>query len=270
MPDLVVLVVVAIGALVLVAVASSLFGRVTIYEYQRGLRFRNGSFAGLLGPGRHWIYRPSTKITPVDIRESLFSVPGQEVVTSDGFSVKLSLVVGHKVVDPLVALTKVENFHQVVYSAAQIQLREVVSGMTIDDLLQRRNEIGPAILERTAESARAAGVELLSVDVKDLMFPGPLKKTFTQVVEARQQGLAALEKARGETAALRNLANAARLVDANPSLLQLRLLQQLEGSSGNTLVVGFPTNSTPLPVRSDATDKPAELPPSTTETSDQP
>jgi regulator of protease activity HflC (stomatin/prohibitin superfamily) len=92
-------------------------------------------------------------------------------------------------------------------------------------------------------------MELMSVDVKDLMFPGPLKKVFAQVIEARQQGLASLEKARGETAAMRSLANAARMVDDNPSLLQLRILQQLESTSGNTVVLGLPAGSGPLPIR---------------------
>lgn len=60
------------------------------------------------------------------------------------------------------------------------------------------------------------------------MFPGELKRIFAQVVQARQEGLAALEKARGETAPLRNLANAARTLAANPALLQLRTLQTME------------------------------------------
>ena len=80
------------------------------------------------------------------------------------------------------------------------------------------------------------------------MFPGDLKRTMAKVVQARKEGQAALEKARGETAAPRNLANAARLTEGNPPLMQLRLLQQLAGSSGNTVVLGFPAASTPLPV----------------------
>jgi len=91
------------------------------------------------------------------------------------------------------------------------------------------------------------------------MFPGELKRTFAQVVTARKDGLAALERARGETAALRNLANAAKLVDANPALLQLRLLQQIAESAGNTIVLGLPSSATPLPLR-DGGELP-ELPP---------
>ena len=74
--------------------------------------------------------------------------------------------------------------------------------------------------------------------MRDLTFPGELKKIFTQVVKARQEGLAALEKARGETAALRNLANAAQMVERNPALIQLRLLQVLASSRGTPLSSG--------------------------------
>ena len=56
------------------------------------------------------------------------------------------------------------------------------------------------------------------------------------MVKARQEGLAALEKARGESAALRNLANAARMLDNNPSLLQLRALLAVSEGAGNSVV----------------------------------
>jgi regulator of protease activity HflC (stomatin/prohibitin superfamily) len=75
------------------------------------------------------------------------------------------------------------------------------------------------------------------VNLKDIMFPGELKTIFAQVVKARKDGLAALERARGESAALRNLANAAKLLDDNPKLAQLRLYQLLESGAGNTVVI---------------------------------
>src|SRR5208283_2216203 len=82
-------------------------------------------------------------------------------------------------------------------------------------------------------------------DVKDIMFPGEMKKAFSQVVKAQKEGQAALERARGETAALRNLANAARIMEDNPNLLQLRALQSLTDSPGNSLVLGFPNGAIP-------------------------
>jgi regulator of protease activity HflC (stomatin/prohibitin superfamily) len=242
-----------LGALVVAAVGfvayRSWFHDVTVYESQRGLRYDKGRLVGILEPGRYRINRRTTMVQLVDIRESVTTIPGQEIVTSDGFSIKLSLSVRYRVVDPATAFTKVDSYLSAMYAEIQVALRETISAMTIDDVLQRRNEIADDVLARSKEPVLTLGVEVISAKVKDLMFPGPLKKTFAQVIEARQQGLAALERARGETAALRNLANAGRLVESNPSLLQLRLLQQLEASSGNTIVLGFPQSSTPIPVR---------------------
>ena len=84
--------------------------------------------------------------------------------------------------------------------------------------------------------------------LKDIMFLEKRKEIFTQVVSARKEGLAALEKARGETAALRSLANAAKMLEDNPHLMQPRFVQALGNSSGNTLILGMPSQSTPIPV----------------------
>jgi hypothetical protein len=76
-----------------------------------------------------------------------------------------------------------------------------------------------------------------------MMFPGELKKIFSQVAKARQEGLALLEKARGETAALRNLSNSANMIKNNPDLMQLRMLH----STGNTFVIGMSSADPKIP-----------------------
>jgi regulator of protease activity HflC (stomatin/prohibitin superfamily) len=250
MSDLTLLLWLALVGLVIVVVALAVrFDRTTVYDYQRGLRYTDGRFTGLVDPGAHWIYRPITFIRIVDMRTSVLAIAGQELVTSDGVTVKVSLAVQRRLVDPVVAINDVEDYYASTYSLIQVALRETVGAMTIDEVLQRRSDIGPEVLQRSQDAVRELGVELVAVDVKDLMLPAASKKLLGQVVDARQRGLAALEKARGETAALRSLANAARMVEANPSLLQLRLLQQLESTSGNTVLLGMPATGTPVPVR---------------------
>ena len=92
-------------------------------------------------------------------------------------------------------------------------------------LLENRAAIGSKLMKLTSTKATELGLKLTFAEVKDRMFPGEMKKVFAQVVEAQKEGQAALEKARGETAVLRNLANAARITDDNPNLLQRRALQ---------------------------------------------
>jgi len=119
--------------------------------------------------------------------------------------------------------------------------RDLVDAVDVtDELLENRSRFGEGLLQTATEPIAALGLRLLAADIKDIMFPGELKKIFAQVVQAKQEGLAALERARGETAALRNLANAARAVKDNPALLQLRMLQAIGGAPGSTLVVGLP------------------------------
>lgn len=126
--------------------------------------------------------------------------------------------------------------------------RRLIAAEPIDALLAKRPLLGGQLTEAVRGAALRFGVELIEADLKDLTLPGELKKLFTQVTKARQEGLAALERARGETAALRNLANAAKLVADNPALMQLRLLQVLGEQSGNTVVLGIGNGATLVPV----------------------
>jgi regulator of protease activity HflC (stomatin/prohibitin superfamily) len=106
--------------------------------------------------------------------------------------------------------------------------------------LESRSTIDAFLLERCAPEIKEFGIELNYATIRDITFPGELKKVFAQSVAARKEGLAALERARGETAALRNLANAAALIRDNPALLQLRAIQAVSEGSGATLVLGAP------------------------------
>lgn len=241
-------------ALALLAIAAVWFirltlERVTVFEYEQGLKYSGGRFAGVLGAGPHWIFRPTTVIHKVDVRPKFVSLAGQEVLSKDGVTLKLTIAARYEIADAGVAVNKIENYHEALYLTLQLALREIVGQAAIDEVLAQRDQFGERLKEMTAAEIGTYGLRLLSVNIKDVMFPGELKKMFAQVVQAQKEGQAALERARGETAALRNLANAAQLVDANPALMRLRLLQQLSSSSGHTIVLGFPDSSIPLGVQ---------------------
>lgn len=245
--SLIVLLVVA--AVLLLLAFRWLFARVTVYEFQRGLRYRKGKFDRVLEPGQYWVNRRSTTVTLIDTRPRFISVPGQEVLSSDSVSVRVSLAAEFAIDDPAKAVNSIEDYHDALYLTLQVALREIVGQAEIDELLEKRGDIGRRLLERGGPAVQAFGLNLLSVDIKDIMFPGPLKRVFAAVVEARKEGLASLERARGEQAALRNLANAARVMEGNPMLMHLRTLQEIGAASGNTIVLGLPGIATPIPLR---------------------
>jgi regulator of protease activity HflC (stomatin/prohibitin superfamily) len=212
------------------------FAKVIVFEYERGLKYVNGRCRGVIGPGASWIFRPNSSLVKVDIRPRVLTLPGQEVLSSDSVTVKVSLLAQFEVADPLIAVNKVQNYQESLYALLQVGLREIVGGALIDELLAKRNELSARLFEMSVPKAGELGLKLNSVDIKDIMFPGELKKVFAQVVQAQKEGLANLEKARGEAAALRHLANASKILEDNPTLMQLRALQ----STGNTVVFTLP------------------------------
>ena len=179
-------------------------------------------------------------MTTVDVREEIVAISGQEVLTSDNVSVKTSLALRFRIEDPALAVNRMVRFRDALYLTAQIAARNIIGSLEVEELLGKRTEIGKRLLDDCRPAAKEMGIELIAADIKDVMFPGELKNIFAQVVNARKEGQAALERARGESAALRNLSNAARLLDENPNLRHLRLFQVLEKNSGNTIVYVSP------------------------------
>ncbi|MEM9976063.1 MAG: slipin family protein [Cyanobacteria bacterium P01_D01_bin.2] len=217
--------------------------RITVFEYERGLKYIKGRFKQVLGPGQYWLWAlGSTTIRKVDMRSQYLSVPGQAMLTADGVGIKVSLMAVYTISDPVLAINQVSDYRQGLYMTVQNSLRQVISTVTMDNLLGN-SQINQQLLEASTRGAALLGLQLTDLSIKDLMLPGELKKLYAQIVQARQEGLAQLERARGETAALRSLANAARLTNKNPALLQLRLLQAIEQSTGNTFNLDLSTDA---------------------------
>ncbi|MBT9316077.1 slipin family protein [Leptothoe spongobia] len=208
--------------------------RLTVFEYERGLKYVKGRFKQVVGPGQYWLWAfGQTTIRKIDMRPQYLSVPGQAVLTADGVGLKVSLTAVYNISDPAMAINQVSDYRQGLYMTVQTSLRQVISTVAMDDLLGNTG-LNQRLLEASMDGVAALGLQLTSVSIKDLMLPGELRKLYAQIVQARQEGLAQLERARGETAALRSLANAARLTTKNPALMTLRVLQAIEQSTGNT------------------------------------
>ncbi|HVU26319.1 MAG TPA: slipin family protein [Verrucomicrobiae bacterium] len=213
-----------------------------------GLVYHHGLFIRRNNAGRHVVWGRGWTMNLIDLRRASFAVAGQDVLTADSVGLKFSLLVTYQMAEPVKAAHETQNWLSELYNMTQLALRAVVNGIAVEVLLNQKMEIGAQLLARVKADAEKIGVSVLAVEVKDVMFPPDLKRAFSEVLKAKQEGQAALERARGETAALRNLANAARVLEGNPALMNLRLMQSLSTAqnAGNTLVVGVPGGFVPL------------------------
>jgi len=213
-----------------------------------GLVYHHGLFVRRNNAGRHVVWGRGWTMNLIDLRKASTLVAGQEVLTADSVNLKISLIVTHQVTDPVKAAHETQHWLGDLYNIAQLALRAVVNGIAVEALLNQRLEIGARLLARVQPEAAKIGINVLVVEVKDVMFPAELKRAFADVLKAKQEGQAALERARGESASLRNLANAARVLEGNPALMNLRLMQSLTAAQncGHTLVLGAPGGFVPL------------------------
>jgi len=245
---LLVIVIAIFGTVIAVAVAKEFRHAFLVPEGYAGLLYHKGKFVGVLGAGRHIRWGRYFSLGAQDLRKGALVVAGQEVLTADNVGLKISLLVNYQIADPAKAAHESQNWQSDLYNGAQLALRAVVSGVAVEALLNQRLELGAQLLARVQQDSAKIGINLLAVEVKDVMFPADLKRAFAEVLKAKQEGQAALERARGESASLRNLANAARVLEGNPALMNLRLMQSLSAaqSAGNTLVLGMPGGFVPL------------------------
>jgi regulator of protease activity HflC (stomatin/prohibitin superfamily) len=212
--------------------------RVVVFEYQRAAIFKRGKLEKIVGPGMYWVGL-ARSISPIDVRLQVLNVAGQEVLTAEGLSLKLSLAGEYKIEDIEQYLIVSSSPGVALYNYAQQALREALATHTFETILATRTTINARMLELLTPQTAKLGISLQKIEIRDIILPGDLKRAFAQSVTAQKEGLANLERARAETASLRSLANAAKLLQDHPGMLQLRAIQAIEASKGNTITLGL-------------------------------
>jgi regulator of protease activity HflC (stomatin/prohibitin superfamily) len=203
---------------------------VVITAWERAVVLRDGAVARVEGAGRHR-RRSRESWRVLDVRPRLLIIPPQEVLTADGLQVRVSLFLTVTVVDAELWLTGSADVGSELHALAQKALRTVVASRTLDDLLAARDSL-TAELPTLEEAAARFGAGVVSFEVRDLTLPQELRQAYSATALAKAEGAAKLERARGEAAAVRSLANTAQVLEAHPSLLQLRALE----SAGHIVV----------------------------------
>ena len=224
-----------------------------VYPPNVGLLYRDGRFQRELAPGRYALFDPFRRTRVVKVSCAALPVPIADVtvLSRDQFSFKLTLSPVVEVVDaraftesqPAVEPTPFAAFmpqvasHPALQALAASAAREIVGGLALRDLFADPALL-PTALQKSLEGA-IPGAKVISVLLTSITLPPETRKMFTEVERSKIEAEATLERARGEQASMRALANAARLIKDNPGLANLRFLQTLEQTPGpKTIVLG--------------------------------
>ncbi|MEM9656566.1 MAG: SPFH domain-containing protein, partial [Actinomycetota bacterium] len=180
--------------------------RLVVDETEHAVLIVDGRITRVLPTGVHRIMPRHQRVIRLPATEQTVIIPGQEMLTVDGAGVRTTLAATVAVNDPMLVVRR-GGWHEPFHLKAQLAVRRLVGALTLDELLVARTQLQADLNLAVGPEASALGLDLVGIDVRDFIVPGELKRAVADVVAARLSGQATLERARGETAALRSLAN---------------------------------------------------------------
>ena len=211
-------------------------------EYERGVIFRLGrALPTPKGPGIILVFRPIDQMVRISLRQQVFVVPPQDVITRDNVTLKVDAVVTLYVVNPNNAVIKVADYVNQTSQFAQTTLRSVLGEVELDELLSHRDKLNLRIQSIIDQRTEPFGVKVISVEVKQVDLPEQMQRAMAKQAEAEREKRAKIIHAEGEFGAAQKLVDAAALLATQPITIQLRYLQTLTeiGVEKNTTIV-FP------------------------------
>src|SRR5947209_6139682 len=225
MEAIVALIIVALVVIIVLMLLSSAIR--VVQQYERGVIFVLGKLTGAKGPGIFLVPPFVTRMIKVDLRVVTLTVPPQEVISRDNVTIKVTAVVYFYVVDPVAAVVNVMNYMQATTQIGQTTLRNVLGQSELDELLSQRNKINRELQTIIDEHTERWGVKVTAVEIKDVELPSTMQRAMAKQAEAEREKRAKIIHAEGELQASTQLAQAAAIIGAQPSTLQLRYLQTL-------------------------------------------
>lgn len=233
-----------IGGIVVALLILSMIRQVN--QYERGVVFTMGKFAKIWDPGWHLLIPVFQKLRKVDIRVKAVDVPDQEAITKDNIPIRINAVIYYKIFDAGRAVIEVEDFFYAVSQLAQTTMRNSVGEVSLNELLANKTEVSKGIKETVDKASDPWGVDVQSVELKDIILPESLKRTIAKVAEAEREKQAVIISSEGEVLASENIAKAAETLAKIPGALHLRTLQSINDISSdqsNTTVWMVPTEA---------------------------
>ncbi len=228
---------------VLLVIFFILSGLKVVKEYERGVRFTLGKFTGMMKPGLRIVIPVIQSWERVDLRVKAVDVPDQDCITKDNVSVRVNAVLYFKVAEANKAILSVENYFYATSQLSQTTMRDIVGEVTLDELLNKRDQISNRIQQLVDKATDPWGIKVESVDLKHVELPDNMKRTMAKEAESEREKRAVIIKAEGEVMAANNMAKAAKTLALSPGALHLRSLQSINDISSdqsNTIVFAVP------------------------------
>jgi regulator of protease activity HflC (stomatin/prohibitin superfamily) len=213
--------------LILLIIVYALASIRILKQYERGVVFLLGRFAGVRGPGLTLIFAPIQQMTRVSLRTVTMLVPSQKIITRDNVSIDIAAVAYYHITDPERSVIAIENVYSAISQISQTTVRNVVGRFSLDQLLADTASINEQIKNVIDQHTEPWGTQVTAVEIKDITLPENMQRAMAKEAEAERERRAKIVAAEGEYQAAVKLGEAADIITQHPVALQLRTLQTM-------------------------------------------
>jgi regulator of protease activity HflC (stomatin/prohibitin superfamily) len=214
-------------------------------QWDRAVILRLGQFHTLRGPGLFFII-PVIDAIPywIDTRVITTGFKAEKTLTKDTVPVDVDAVLFWKVVDPKRAALDVANYQSAIGWASQTALRDVIGKTMLSDMLEGRDKISGLLQKIIDERTEPWGINVISVEVKDVLIPSGLEDAMSMQAQAERERQARVILGDAERQIAEKFAAAGKMYEGNPVAIHLRAMNMLyEGLKENSTIVIVPSTA---------------------------
>jgi regulator of protease activity HflC (stomatin/prohibitin superfamily) len=229
---------------IVVAIAASMAIKVAD-QWDKAVILRLGRFQSLRGPGLFFII-PVIDTIPywIDTRVITTGFKAEKTLTKDTVPVDVDAVLFWKVIDPRKAALGVADFQSAISWASQTALRDVIGKTMLSDMLEGRDKISGILQKIIDERTEPWGINVISVEVKDVLIPQALENAMSMQAQAERERQARVILGDSERQVAEKFAEAAKSYQNNPVAFHLRAMNMLyEGLKDNSTIVIVPSTA---------------------------
>ena len=214
-------------------------------QWDKAVILRLGKFRSLQGPGLFFIIPVIDSIAYwIDTRVITASFKAEKTLTKDTVPVDVDAVLFWKVLDPKKAALDVADYQSAISWASQTALRDVIGKTMLSDMLEGREKISSELQKIIDERTEPWGINVISVEVKDVLIPSALGDAMSMQAQAERERQARVILGDSERQVAEKFGEAARTYANDPIALHLRAMNMLyEGLKENATIVIVPSTA---------------------------